>query len=126
MSQIVSHKVGDKLRWILFSLHHRLTIFLICICVYSAIITVFYFKNPVQRFRYLSIHIKSTLLFCYLKFMSLNASVLRCSTEVTSTMTSIHLIKSLFKNLYFYKFEKMTFNWGRCHSYAASQYSFLV
>ena len=40
-------------------LHHRLTIFLMCICVYSTIITVFYFKNPVQKFRYLSVHIKS-------------------------------------------------------------------
>lgn len=40
-------------------LHQRLTIFLACLSVYSVIISVFYFKNPVQKFRYLSIHVRS-------------------------------------------------------------------
>ena len=38
--------------------HNRLTIFLVCLCIYSSIITIFYFKNPIRKFRYLSVHIR--------------------------------------------------------------------
>ena len=38
--------------------HNRLTIFLVCLCIYSGIITTFYFKNPIRKFRYLSVHIR--------------------------------------------------------------------
>ena len=41
------------------SFHYKLTIFLISLCVYSSIISLFYFKNPVRKFRYLSVHIRS-------------------------------------------------------------------
>ena len=41
------------------NLPHRLVVFLICLSVYSIIISIFYFKNPVKKIRYLSVHIRS-------------------------------------------------------------------
>ena len=44
---------------LLNNLQGRLTIFLIIMCFYSGIVTLFYLHNPVRKYRYLSVHLRS-------------------------------------------------------------------
>ena len=93
--------------------HNRLTIFLVCLCIYSGIITTFYFKNPIRKFRYLSVHIRGQQ---DLAFEPLFHPKSRCSgcdrIRINAGDTKVSIIY-----VYRYSFKNEIFFWKIMNTY---------